>query len=78
MSLQDMSLKIETMIEVTSKHMKSSFEKKMMANALSPIRKSYFDNLYRSIAAEAETKAVESKNCKKAADLKKREFKLKE
>jgi len=60
-----MWLKIESAIELTSKHMKANIENQIMANALSPIRKSYFDNLYRSIAAEAETSAVESENRRK-------------
>jgi hypothetical protein len=54
-SLQDMWLKIESTIEVISRHMKSNVENQVMVNAPSPIRKFYFDNLYRSIAAEAET-----------------------
>ena len=54
MSLQDMWLHIESAIEVTSKHMKANVENQIMVNDPSPIRKAYFDNLYRSIAAEAE------------------------
>lgn len=77
-SLQNMWLKIENAIEVTSKHMKANIENQIMANAPSPIRKSYFDNLYRSIAAEAETRAVESENRRKAAELEKRELELKQ
>jgi hypothetical protein len=77
LSLQDMWLKIESSIEVTSRHMKSNVENQIMANAPSPTRKSYFDNLYHSIATEAETRAVELENHKKVADLKKRDLELK-
>jgi hypothetical protein len=58
--------------------MKSNIENQIIANAPSPIRKSYFDNLYHSIEAEAETRAVESENCKKTAKLQMRELELKE
>jgi hypothetical protein len=77
-SLQNMWLKIESAIELTSKHMKANIENQIMANAPSPIRKSYFDNLYRSIAAEAETRAVESENRRKVVELEKRELELKQ
>ena len=36
-----------------------------MAQAPSPVRKAYFNNLYQAIAAEVETCAVESDNRKK-------------
>jgi hypothetical protein len=55
-----MWLKIESAIEMTSRHMKVNVENQIMANAPSPVRKAYFDNLYQAIAAEAETGAVES------------------
>jgi hypothetical protein len=77
LSLQDMWLKIESAIKVTSKHMKANVENQIMANAPSPIRNAYFDNLYHFIAAEAEIRAVESENCKKTAKLKMRELELK-
>ncbi len=75
--LQQMWLKIASAIEMTSKHMKTSIENQIMVNAPSPVRKAYFDNLYRSIAAEAETRAVESNNWKKMAELERRELELK-
>jgi len=49
-----MWLKIESVIEMTSKHMKTNVENQIMVHAPSPVRKAYFENLYRSIAAEAE------------------------
>ena len=58
--------------------MNSNVENQIMANAPSPIRKSYFDNFYCFIAAEAKTRAVESENHKKVPDLKMRELELKE
>jgi hypothetical protein len=78
LSLQDMWLKIESAIKVTGKHMKANVENQIMANAPSPIRKAYFDNLYRSIAAEAKAHAVESENCKKTAELKMKDLESKE
>ena len=39
--------------------MKVNVENQIMANAPSPVRKAYIDNLYQAIAAEAETGAVE-------------------
>ena len=47
-----------------------------MSNAPSPIKKAFFDSLYQSITAEAATRATEAKNCKKLADLKRRELNL--
>ncbi len=49
-----------------------------MSHAPSPVRKAYFDNLYRSIAADAETRAVEADNRKKQLELERRELELKE
>ena len=49
-----------------------------MSNAPSPIKEAYFGSLYQSIAAEAATRATEAENCKKNADLKRRELDLKE
>ena len=62
-----MWLKIKSAIEMTStsRHMKVDAENQIMANALSPVRKAYFDNLYQAIAAEAETRAVDYDNRKK-------------
>ena len=57
-----MWLKIENAIEMTSRHMKVNVENQIMANAPSPVRMAYFDNLYQAIAAEAETRAVECNN----------------
>ena len=68
--LQDMWFKIESTIKVTSKYMKANVENQIMANAPSPIRKAYFDNLYHFIAAEAGIRAVESENCKKTVEFK--------
>ena len=75
--LQQMWLKIESAIEMTSKHMKRSIENQIMVNEPSPVRKAYFDNLYHSIAAEAETSAVESNNWKKMTELERRVLELK-
>jgi len=58
--------------------MKVNVKNQIMANAPSPERKAYFENLYCSIVAEAETRAVESHNQKKKAELERRELKLKE
>ena len=77
-TLQDMWLKIETALDMTSRHMKANVENQLMANAPSPVRKSYFDNLYHSIASEAESRALESDNRKRKAELEKRELELKE
>ena len=49
-----------------------------MSNAPSPIKKAYFENLYRSIAAATETRATEAENQRKMADLKRRELDLQE
>ena len=57
-----MWLKIESAIEMTSRHMKVNLENQIMANAPSPVRKAYVDNLYQPIAAEAETCAMEPGN----------------
>ena len=54
-----MWLKIETALDMTSRHMKANVENQLMANAPSLVRKSYFDNLYKTIAAEAESHAIE-------------------
>ena len=59
-TLQDMWLKIESAIEMTSKRMKTNIENQIMSHAPSPVRKAYFDNLYKSIAADAETCALEA------------------
>jgi len=64
-----MWLKIESAIEMTSRHMKVNVENQIMANVPSPVRKAYFDNLYQAIAVEAETRAVERDNQKKKAEL---------
>ena len=72
-----MWFKNESAIEMTSKHMKTSIENQIMVNAPSPVRKAYFDNLYCSIAAEAETCAVESDDRKKMAEQERRELELK-
>jgi hypothetical protein len=53
-------------------------QNQVMANAPSPIKKAYFDNLSCSITAEAKVSAVEAENQKKIAELKKRELDLKE
>jgi len=58
--------------------MKSNVENQIMANATSPVRTLYVDNLYHSIAVEAETHALESDNWKKKTELEKRELELKE
>ena len=58
--------------------MRSSVENQIMANAPSPIRKAYFNNLYQAIAAEAESCAVESENRKKKAELERQELELKQ
>jgi len=55
-----MWLKIESAIEMTSKRMKTNIENQIMSHAPSPVRKAYFDNLYKSIAADAETCALEA------------------
>ena len=70
-TLQDKWLKIETALEMTSRHMKSNAKNQIMANAPSLVKKSHFDNLYHSITAEAETCALESDNRKKQAELEK-------
>ena len=77
-TLQDMWLKIEGAIEMTSRHMKTNVENQIMSHAPSPVRKAYFDNLYKSIAADAETRAVEAENRKKQMKLEKRELDLRE
>ena len=77
-TLQDMWLKIEGAIEMTSRHMKANVENQIMAHAPSPVRKAYFNNLYQAIAAEAETCAVESDNRKKKAELDRRLLDLRE
>ena len=48
------------------------------SNAPSPIKKAYFENLYRSITAMTETHATKAENQRKMADLKRRELDLKE
>ena len=73
-----MWLKIESAIDMTSRHMKANVENQIMAHAPSPVRKAYFNNLYQALAAEAETRAVESDNRKKRAELDRRELELKE
>ena len=70
-TLQDMWLKIETALKMTSRHMKSNVKNQIMANAPSPVRTLYFDNLYHSITVEAETHALESDTWKKKAELEK-------
>ena len=77
-TLQDMWLKIKTALEMTSGHMKTNVENQIMANTHSWVRKSYFDNLYKTIAADAESCAVESNNRKRKAELEKRELEAKE
>ena len=77
-TLKDMWLKIKSAIEMTSRHMKVNVENQIMANAPSPVRKAYFDNLYQAIVVEAETHAAESENRKKKAELERRELELKE
>ena len=77
-SIHDMWTKIETAIETTSEHMRRITENQIMSNAPSPIKKTYFENLYRSIAAAAETRATEVENQRKMADLKRRELDLQE
>ena len=57
-----MWLKIESAIEMTSRHMKVNVENQIMANVPSPVRKAYFNNLYQAIAAEAETRARRKQN----------------
>jgi hypothetical protein len=64
-----MWLKIESAIEMTRRHMKVIVENQIMANMPSPVRKAYFNNLFQAIAAEAETRMVESNNRKKKAEL---------
>ena len=49
-----------------------------MSNAPSLIKEANFNSLYRSITAEAATRATEAENCKKLADLKRKEIDLKE
>ena len=49
--------------------MKVNVKNQIMANAPSPVRKAYFDNLYQAIATEAETHVVESENRKKKEEL---------
>jgi hypothetical protein len=77
-TMQDVWLKIETDLEMTSRHMKSNVKNQIMANAPSLIRKSYFDNLYHSIAAEVESHLLESDNRTMQEELEKRELELKE
>jgi hypothetical protein len=77
-TLQDMWLKIESAIEMTSKHMKTNVENQIMSHAPSPVRRAYFDNLYKSIAADAETRALEAENRKKQLELEQRELDLRE
>ena len=77
-SIHDMWTKIETAIKTTSEHMRRITENQIMSNAPSPIKKAYFENLYQSITAVAETHATETENQRKMADLKRRELDLKE
>jgi hypothetical protein len=58
--------------------MKANVENQIMAQAPSPVQKAYFNNLYQAIAAEVETRAVESDNRKKKAELDRRVLELKE
>ena len=58
--------------------MKVNVENQIMVNVPSPVRKAYFDNLYLAITAETETRAVESDNRKKKAELERQELELKE
>ncbi len=55
---------------MTSKHTKANVENQIMANAPSPppIKKSCFENLCHTIAAEAEPHAIESMNHKKTVE----------
>jgi hypothetical protein len=67
-TLQDTWIKIETVLEMTSRHMKANVENQIMANA-PPLVRSYFDNLYHSIAVEVKSCALESDNTKRKAKL---------
>ncbi len=50
-----------------------------MSHAPSPMKRAYFDNLYyKSIAADAETRALEAENRKKQLELEQRELDLRE
>ena len=73
-----MWLKIESAIEMTSNHMKTNVENQIMSHAPSPVKRAYFDNLYKSIAADAETRALEAQNWKKQLELEQRELDLRE
>ena len=73
-----MWMKVESANKATSKHMKANVENQIMANVQSPVGKSYFDNLYQAIVAEAETQVVESDNRKKKTELEQQDLKLKE
>jgi hypothetical protein len=70
--------RIESAIETTSEHMSRITENQFMSNAPLPIKKAYFENLYQSITAAAETHATEVENQRKMADLKRRQLDLKE
>ncbi len=69
---------IESAIKTASEHMRRITKNQIMSNAPSPIKKAYFENLYRSITAAAETHATKAENQRKMADLKRRELDLKE
>ena len=69
-TLQDMWLKIETALEMTSRHMKSNVENQIMTNTPSQVRNGTL-TIYHSIVVEAETCALESDNRKKQAELEK-------
>jgi hypothetical protein len=60
-----MWLNMETALEMSSKHMKGNVENQIMANAPSLVWKSYVDNHYHSITADAKTRVLESDNRKK-------------
>jgi hypothetical protein len=66
--------KIEGVIQVTSKHMRSLTHTQIMANAPMSKKRAYFDNLFCSIAADTERRAVGAENLKKQAELQQREL----
>jgi hypothetical protein len=68
--IQEMWRKIEGAIEVTGKHMRSLTHNQIMANAPIPIKRESFDNLFRSIVADMERRAIEAENSKKQVELK--------
>jgi hypothetical protein len=59
--------KIDHTLEATKKHTKTmnNHHDHSMAMAPSPIRKGFFENLYKTIAATSELHTVKIENCRK-------------